>query len=59
MMLDPSHIERCLKLGICPTCGKAIPAKGGYGSGQLDQGIFCSLLCVPVDDKPGSSSAQL
>ena len=34
----------------CDLRGDPIPASGGYGSGVLADGLFCSLRCFAVKD---------
>jgi len=29
----------------CPNCGMHYRSAGGYGSGRVDDGVFCSLDC--------------
>jgi hypothetical protein len=36
--------------GPCELCGEAIPKGGGYGSGSLADGLFCSLRCYALKD---------
>jgi hypothetical protein len=33
---------------LCAYCGEPIPAAGGYGSGQIADGMFCRLKCFGV-----------
>jgi hypothetical protein len=34
------------RLNVCPNCLAPIPKRGGgYGSGRLADGLFCSLKC--------------
>lgn len=33
--------------GICPVCGKPVEG-GGYGTGRVADGLFCSLDCLAV-----------
>lgn len=32
----------------CDLCGEPIPASGGYGSGRLADGLYCSLTCYTL-----------
>lgn len=34
----------------CDLCGNAIPVTGGYGSGALSDGLYCSLRCYALKD---------
>ena len=43
--LDEKYLRESFDKKICPTCGGSIPEKGGYGSGALKDGRFCSLDC--------------
>jgi len=47
----------------CDLCGETFAVPGGYGSGALADGIYCSLTCfalsttryvAPLDDKIGT-----
>ncbi len=33
---------------VCSTCGEPIPKGGGYGSGSLADGLFCSFTCYSL-----------
>lgn len=47
-MVVPSEADRLRELWerkICPNCGAPIPEGKGYGSGQIDRGLFCTLKC--------------
>lgn len=30
----------------CDSCGGPLPAPGGYGTGRLSDGLYCSLECL-------------
>lgn len=32
----------------CGLCGEPIPMSGGYGSGALADGLYCSLTCFAL-----------
>jgi hypothetical protein len=34
----------------CDLCGEPIPSSGGYGSGALADGLYCSLRCYALKD---------
>jgi hypothetical protein len=34
----------------CDLCGDPIPVSGGYGSGALADGLYCSLRCFALKD---------
>jgi hypothetical protein len=40
---DEYYLRECLEKGICPLCHKPIVER--FGSGQLKDGVFCSLDC--------------
>ena len=40
---EADYLRECLEQNICPTCKKAIEKK--FGSGQVKDGVFCSLDC--------------
>ncbi len=40
---EEDDLSRCLEQDICPVCQQSIAEK--FGSGQLKDGVFCSLDC--------------
>jgi len=42
---DERYLRELYDKKICPTCAAAIPENGGYGSGRIADGRFCSLDC--------------
>jgi len=42
---DEKYLRELYDKNICPTCGTTIPDNGGYGSGRIADGRFCSLEC--------------
>jgi hypothetical protein len=40
-------LAACRLAGVCPVCDKPIEG-GGYGTGRIDDGLFCSLECVAI-----------
>jgi len=40
---EAEYLRQCLEQNICPVCQKAIAKK--FGSGQLKDGVFCSMDC--------------
>jgi hypothetical protein len=40
---EEDYLRQCLEQGICPVCQQPIVKK--FGSGQLKDGVFCSLDC--------------
>jgi len=42
------QLRAYLEEGRCPNCGLVFEKKHGYGSGRLDDGLFCSLDCFAV-----------
>lgn len=54
--LAAEHIQAAYRAGVCPTCGSAI-TDGGYGTGRLADGKFCSLDCFARFAYPSGSSA--
>lgn len=43
--LRESWALQCFREGICPECGKTLVGADKYGSGQVRDGICCSLEC--------------
>jgi len=41
---DPER--RALEITPCPACGRPLPPSGGYGTGRLADGLYCSLDCL-------------
>jgi hypothetical protein len=37
------YLRQCLEQNICPVCPQPITEK--FGSGQIKDGVFCSLDC--------------
>jgi hypothetical protein len=33
---------------VCDLCGGPLPPAGGYGTGALADGLYCSLTCVAL-----------
>jgi len=42
LMVDDDDERRC------DLCSEPIPMPGGYGSGALDDGLYCSLSCFAL-----------
>ena len=42
---DREMLAACRLAGVCPVDGKPIEG-GGYGTGRIADGIFCSLDCL-------------
>lgn len=40
---EEDYLRQCLEQNICPACQRPITKK--VGSGQLKDGVFCSLDC--------------
>ena len=40
---EEDYLRQCLERNVCPVCQKPITRK--FGSGQLKDGVFCSLEC--------------
>jgi len=40
---EQAYLRDCLEKSICPACQKSLAS--GVGSGQLKDGVFCSLDC--------------
>jgi hypothetical protein len=43
--------------GVCPVCERPIDG-GGYGSGRIADGLFCSLECFAVYWYPTRSAGE-
>ena len=42
---DIVRLRACAEQKLCPSCGQEYDVGRGYGSGRLDDGLFCSLDC--------------
>ncbi|MES1981912.1 MAG: hypothetical protein V4443_05480 [Pseudomonadota bacterium] len=40
---EENYLRHCLEQNICPFCQQSIIRK--FGSGQVNEGVFCSLNC--------------
>lgn len=40
---EEEYLRQCLEQAICPACRQPVTEK--FGSGQLKDGVFCSLGC--------------
>lgn len=40
---EEDYLHRCFEQRICPACQK--PVAKEHGSGQIKDGVFCSLSC--------------
>ena len=42
---DRELLATCRLAGVCPVCGQPVEG-GGYGTGRIADGLFCSLNCL-------------
>jgi len=45
-MTTPEHSETVQGHRGCDFCGGPLPATGGYGTGSVRDGLYCSLDCL-------------
>ena len=42
---EETYLRHCLERGVCPYCGGPLIEGTRVGTGQFEDGVFCSLGC--------------